>query len=43
MGSSVSIEENNEEFEKMKDFVKNTFYKEEQEITGQFYFHIRLS
>ena len=37
MDTAGSIDENNEEFEKMKKFVKNTFYEDEQEITGKFH------
>ena len=36
MDTSGSIDENNEDFEKMKDIVKNTFHEDEQEITGEF-------
>ena len=36
MDTSGSIDENNEDFEKMKDIVKNTFHEVEQEITGEF-------
>ena len=35
MDTAGSMDENNEDFEKMKSFVKNTFYEEEQEITGE--------
>ena len=35
MDTAGSMDENNEDFEKMKSFVQNTFYEEEQEITGE--------
>ena len=36
MDTSGSFDDNNEDFEKMKDIVKNTFYEDEQDITGEF-------
>ena len=36
MDTSGSIDEDNKDFEKMKDIVKNTFYEDEEEITGEF-------